>query len=70
MSFVSYARNFEGVPLNRVFGPKRFGFYVDVGAYHPVDGSVITAFYDRSWSALMSSPAKFSMCLQQRVRAM
>jgi FkbM family methyltransferase len=58
MSFVSYAQNFEDVLLNRVFGAKPSGFYVDVGAYHPVEGSVTKAFYDRGWSGINVEPGK------------
>jgi FkbM family methyltransferase len=56
MSFVSYAQNFEDVLLHRVFGGQETGFYVDVGAYHPVIGSVTKAFYDRGWSGINIEP--------------
>ncbi len=52
MAFVSYARNFEDVLLNRVFGAQQTGFYIDIGASHPVEGSVTKAFYDRGWSGI------------------
>jgi hypothetical protein len=58
MSFVSCAQNFEDVLLNRVFGAKPFGFYVDVGAYHPVDGSVTKTFYERGWSGINVEPGE------------
>ena len=58
MSFVSYAQNFEDVLLNRVFGSKPFGFYVDVGACHPVAGSVTKALYDRGWSGINVEPGR------------
>ena len=58
MSFVSYAENFEDVLLNRVFGAKPLGFYVDVGAYHPVEGSITKAFYDRGWSGINVEPGE------------
>lgn len=56
MSFVSYAQNFEDVLLHRVFGGQETGFYVDVGAYRPVDGSTTKAFYDRGWSGINIEP--------------
>jgi FkbM family methyltransferase len=56
MSFISYAQNFEDVLLHRVFGGQETGFYVDVGAYHPVAGSVTKVFYDRGWSGINVEP--------------
>ncbi len=56
MPFLSYAQNFEDVLLQRVFGGQQTGFYVDVGAYHPVDGSVTKAFYDRGWCGINIEP--------------
>ena len=32
------------------------GFYIDVGAWHPVDQSVTKAFYDRGWSGVNVEP--------------
>jgi FkbM family methyltransferase len=57
LSFVSYAQNFEDVLLHRVFGGQETGFYVDVGAYHPVTGSTTKAFYDRGWSGINVEPS-------------
>jgi FkbM family methyltransferase len=57
MSFISYAQNFEDVLLHRVFGGQETGFYVDVGAYHPVAGSVTKVFYDRGWTGINVEPA-------------
>ena len=69
MSFVSYAQNFEDVLLNRVFGGQEAGFYVDVGAYHPVEGSVTKAFYDRGWSGINIEPGDvFNELAAQRSR--
>ena len=56
MSFLSYAQNAEDVLLHRVFGGQETGFYVDVGAYHPVIGSTTKAFYDRGWSGINIEP--------------
>ena len=47
--FVSYAQNFEDVILNRIFKDKESGFYIDVGAHHPIYDSVTKAFYERGW---------------------
>ena len=56
MSFVSYAQNSEDVLLHRVFGGQAKGFYVDVGAWHPVIDSVTKVFYDRGWSGINVEP--------------
>lgn len=53
---VSYAQNFEDVMLRRVFGTREEGFYVDVGAMDPVDGSVTKAFYDVGWNGINIEP--------------
>ncbi|HVK16685.1 MAG TPA: FkbM family methyltransferase [Fimbriiglobus sp.] len=55
MPMISYAQNREDVLLNRVFpGPE--GFYIDVGAAHPVSDSVTKWFYDRGWSGVNVEP--------------
>lgn len=56
MSFVSYGHNSEDVLLHRVFGGQETGFYVDLGAYHPVHGSITKSFYDRGWSGINVEP--------------
>jgi FkbM family methyltransferase len=57
LSFVSYAQNFEDVLLHRVFGGQGTGFYVDIGACHPVNGSTTKAFYDLGWSGINVEPS-------------
>jgi FkbM family methyltransferase len=55
--FVSYAQNREDVVLARALGPdERGGFYVDVGAGHPVYDSVTKAFSDRGWRGVNVEP--------------
>lgn len=64
--FVSYAQNFEDVILNRIFKNKESGFYIDVGAHHPVYDSVTKAFYDRGWRGINIEPVReFFDLLQQ-----
>jgi FkbM family methyltransferase len=53
---MSYAQNHEDVLLNRLFPPDYKGFYVDVGASHPVHGSITKHFYDRSWHGVNIEP--------------
>jgi FkbM family methyltransferase len=54
---VSYSQNAEDVRLARVFGDVEDGFYVDVGAADPVDGSVTQFFYERGWSGINIEPS-------------
>ncbi len=55
--FVSYAQNREDVVLARALCPDGGeGFYVDVGAGHPVYDSVTKAFSDRGWRGVNVEP--------------
>ena len=53
---ISYAQNAEDVLLARVFADVPCGFYVDVGAWHPIDESVTKTFYERGWSGINIEP--------------
>ena len=52
MSMISYAQNFEDVMLWRALAQVENGFYIDVGAQHPVIDSVSKAFYDKGWHGI------------------
>ncbi len=53
---VSYSQNYEDILLARAFpGPE--GFYLDVGANHPVFHSVTKLFYDRGWRGINVEPS-------------
>jgi FkbM family methyltransferase len=54
--FVSYAQNFEDVILWRALKHVDTGFYIDVGAYSPVEDSVTAAFYERGWRGINIEP--------------
>jgi len=54
---ISYAQNFEDVILERVFKDKFDGFYVDIGAAHPVIDSVTKHFYDKGWKGINIEPS-------------
>lgn len=56
MSFVSYAQNFEDVMLWRAFKHVENGFYIDIGAQHPVVDSVSLAFYEHGWRGVHIEP--------------
>jgi FkbM family methyltransferase len=53
---VSYAQNAEDVVLSRAFADQEFGFYVDIGACHPVEDSVTLHFYERGWQGVNVEP--------------
>jgi FkbM family methyltransferase len=48
----SYAQNFEDVMLWRALKHVENGFYIDVGAQHPIVDSVSKAFYERGWRGI------------------
>lgn len=70
MKFISYAQNFEDVMLHRALGHIEAGFYVDVGAQHPINDSVTKAFYDRGWSGINIEPVDewFDLLVSHRAR--
>src|SRR4051812_32202488 len=66
---ISYAQNFEDVLLRRVFADREDGFYVDIGAFDPVIGSVTKIFYDRGWSGINIEPGSaFERLKSERAR--
>ena len=54
----SYAQNFEDVLLWRALGHIEKGFYIDIGAQHPVADSVSKAFYERGWRGIHVEPTR------------
>lgn len=58
MTTVSYAQNLEDIMLLRAFKGVERGFYVDVGAWSPVEDSVTKLFYDLGWSGINIEPVK------------
>jgi FkbM family methyltransferase len=55
---VSYAQNREDVLLAGFLKDVEEGFYVDIGANHPVNDSVTNLFYKRGWSGINIEPIK------------
>ena len=66
----SYADNFEDVMIQRAFSLDFQGFYIDVGAYNPVEHSVTKHFYDRGWRGINvePNPTPFEMLRSTRDR--
>ena len=53
---ISYSQNLEDVILWRLLVDVDSGFYIDLGAQHPVNDSVTHAFYERGWSGINVEP--------------
>ncbi|GLQ93019.1 FkbM family methyltransferase [Dyella acidisoli] len=58
MSMISYAQNYEDVMLVRALADIGEGFYIDVGAQHPINGSVTKAFQSRGWHGVNIEPVE------------
>lgn len=56
--FVTFAQNREDVILASFFDDESKGFYIDVGAHHPVFDSVTKHFYEKGWSGINVEPIK------------
>jgi glycosyltransferase involved in cell wall biosynthesis len=64
----SYAQEGEDLILSRIFEGKPEGFYVDVGAHHPIRYSNTYVFYRRGWRGINIDAMPGSMEEFQRVR--
>lgn len=49
---ISFSQEGEDLILNRLFEDKKSGFYVDVGAHHPIRFSNTYFFYKKGWSGI------------------
>ena len=56
MPFISYAQNFEDAMLWRALKHVERGFYVDIGAQHPIIDSVSKGFYEKGWRGVHVEP--------------
>lgn len=56
---LSYAQLAEDVFLHRCFSGKERGFYIDIGACHPVHCNSSYHFYERGWSGINVEPTPF-----------
>jgi FkbM family methyltransferase len=55
---ISYAQHREDVILHRALRHIEHGFYIDVGAYLPVEYSATKLFYDAGWSGINLEPCQ------------
>ncbi len=53
---LSYTQNLEDYHLALAFGGQQTGFYIDVGAGHPVADNVSLWFYERGWKGIVAEP--------------
>lgn len=51
-SLKSYSQEGEDIILSRIFGKQKTGFYVDVGAHHPMRFSNTYFFYKKGWNGI------------------
>jgi FkbM family methyltransferase len=65
---ISYAQRYEDLHLLRALGEQASGFYVDVGAGHPVYDNVSFAFYLRGWRGITVEPNPWLAELSAAVR--
>lgn len=65
----SYSQEGEDRILSRLFGSSRRGFYVDVGAHHPMRFSNTFLFYRRGWRGVNIDATPGSMRLFDRFRS-
>src|SRR5437773_5909107 len=64
----SYAQRYEDLHLPRAFGEQAGGFYIDIGAGHPVFDNVSFGFYLRGWSGVTVEPNPWLAQLARAVR--
>ncbi|MDI9355578.1 MAG: FkbM family methyltransferase [Chitinophagaceae bacterium] len=65
---VSYSQEGEDLVLNRCFGNKKTGFYLDIGAHHPVRFSNTYLFYLRGWKGINIDAMPGSMKIFDKIR--
>ena len=65
---LSYAQRFEDFHLWRCFGGQASGFYIDIGAGHPVYDNVSFAFYLAGWRGICVEPNPALAALNRAVR--
>ena len=58
----------EDILINRFFRKKNDGFYVDIGCYHPIKGSLTYYLYKKGWRGLNVDLSKVSIDLFKLAR--
>jgi FkbM family methyltransferase len=65
---VSYSQEGEDLALDRLIGPKKNGFYVEVGCHHPFRFSNTFLFYGKNWSGVCIDPLPGTAALFKKLR--
>jgi FkbM family methyltransferase len=65
---ISYAQRYEDLHLMRCFSAQATGFYIDIGAGHPVYDNVSFGFYLGGWHGIMVEPNSWLAQLSAAVR--
>jgi FkbM family methyltransferase len=65
---IAYGQVFEDTFLLRALGEQEHGFYVDVGAWHPVKYSVSFPFYLKGWRGISVDPLDHYVKLGRQLR--
>lgn len=64
----SYSQSWEDIIVDHLLGDRESGFYVDVGAGHPVIGNNTMRFYRRGWSGINIEPNPDSFAKLEKCR--
>jgi FkbM family methyltransferase len=64
----SYAQEGEDLLLERIFEGQKSGFYIDIGAHHPLRFSNTYLLYKRGWRGINIDAMPGSMAIFQRLR--
>ena len=65
---LTYTQNLEDVHLWQALGSKDNGFYIDVGAGHPIADNVSFWFYERGWRGICVEPQQDLAKLYPHIR--
>lgn len=65
---LSYTQNLEDYHLWLALGQAKTGFYIDVGAGHPIADNVSFWFYERGWRGICVEPQPALAGLYQHIR--
>ncbi len=65
---LTYTQNLEDYHLWQALGAKRSGFYIDVGAGHPIADNVSFWFYERGWRGICVEPQSDLAGLYRHIR--
>jgi len=65
---ISYSQEGEDLLIDRILQFKKTGFYIDVGAYHPIKYSNTYKFYLKGWKGINIDAMPGSMDIFKRIR--